>query len=683
MGDQYDLSGDCRGAQVNIKSTILGEGVAAAALPPYTPPDPPDPDTLPDPSDLPPGSRLPFGRNALFTGRVQPLLDLARRLLHDAADAAASAGAQAALVTQVVQGMGGIGKTQLAVEFAYRYGRFFQSVHWISAAVPDLVGAEIAECGRRMVLSPWPPEQPEQVERTLGAWHDERRRLVILDNLEDVQAAREWLPRLQGSGVRLMLTARRADWPGDLGLAPLRLDTFSPGESLQFLRQYLPEERAPDAELVALAERQGHLPLALELAARYIERLPRLSVPGYLGRLDDLFADPAMAGWREELGNPTGHDLDLAGTFRLSWDEVEDEDARRLFLVAGHCAPSQPIPCELLEAALQPGEAGGLGQRIGKLFRKKRPQLNLDQALSTLTGLGLLEIQDPAAGPAIHLLLAETTRSLPGASEALSALTDALATATYEATQTGLPAAFVPLRPHAEAVVPAAEAAGLDGAGTLWNELGVHLETVADYPGARAAFERGLAIDEAVYGPNHPSVARDVNHLGLVLQDLGDLAGARAAFERALAIDEAAYGPDHPSVARDVSNLGSVLKAQGDLARARATFERALDIDEAVYTPDHPSVARDVNSLGLVLQGLGDLAGSRAAFERALAIFERQLGPDHPNVATLVNNLGGVLQAQGNLAGARAAFERALSIWEAFSDPRADIARRWLASLDH
>jgi Tfp pilus assembly protein PilF len=75
---------------------------------------------------------------------------------------------------------------------------------------------------------------------------------------------------------------------------------------------------------------------------------------------------------------------------------------------------------------------------------------------------------------------------------------------------------------------------------------------------SRATFERALAIDEAVYGPEHPSVGRDVNNLGLVLAELGDLAGARAAFERALAIDEAVYGLDHPMTRLVAHNLAQL-----------------------------------------------------------------------------------------------------------------------------
>ena len=83
-------------------------------------------------------------------------------------------------------------------------------------------------------------------------------------------------------------------------------------------------------------------------------------------------------------------------------------------------------------------------------------------------------------------------------------------------------------------------------------------------------------------------MATNVNNLGIVLQALGDLPGAKAAYERALKIDEKAFGPDHPNVATDVNNLGRVLQALGDLPGAKAAFERALKIDEKAFGPDHP-----------------------------------------------------------------------------------------------
>ncbi|NLF12379.1 MAG: tetratricopeptide repeat protein, partial [Anaerolineaceae bacterium] len=488
------------------------------------------------PGELPAVSRLPFDRNALFTGRVEVLETLARGLL--------AGDGTAAVVTQAVHGMGGVGKTQAAVEFAYRYGHQFRGVHWLNAREPAGIAAEIAACGERMGLQPWPAEQPEQVAATLAAWRDGGPRLVVLDNLEDMGAAREWLLRLrQESGARVLLTARRGDWPPDLGLSLLPLAVFSAGESLAFLRRYLPAERSSDGELGALAERLGRLPLALELAGRYLAGHRRLTVGDYLARLERALDDPSMQAWKAEMGNPTGHDLDLMATFAASWavDEIGPA-ARRAFRAASWCAANETIPCTLLE------RAAGLETEA------------CDEALSQLVGLGLLAWPAGEAGPAIHPLLGEFGQAMdrlqPEGEGVLGGVAEALARLTFDANETGLPGRFAPLRAHAEAVAPAVEGARPEVASTLWNNLGFHLRMIADLAASRSALERALAIDEQAYGPEHPEVAIRVNNLGSVLRALGDLAGARAAFERALAIDEEAYGPDHPNVAIHVNNLG-------------------------------------------------------------------------------------------------------------------------------
>jgi tetratricopeptide (TPR) repeat protein len=165
--------------------------------------------------------------------------------------------------------------------------------------------------------------------------------------------------------------------------------------------------------------------------------------------------------------------------------------------------------------------------------------------------------------------------------------------------------------PHALISAEHAESlhVGFEPSGRLLEQVGAYLLRRAKFASAKSVLGRALKIDEAVYGPDHSNVARDVSNLGEVLKQQGDLAGARAHYERALRIDDAVYGSNHPNVASDVAYLGDVLREQGDVSGARVHFERALKIYESTYGLDHPGVARVVTNLGDVLleQGAGAL----------------------------------------------------------------------------
>lgn len=93
---------------------------------------------------------------------------------------------------------------------------------------------------------------------------------------------------------------------------------------------------------------------------------------------------------------------------------------------------------------------------------------------------------------------------------------------------------------------------------------------------AKTMVLRALALDEAVYGPNHPKVAIDLNNLTWVLRDLGDPTAARPLAERALAIDELAYRTDHPRVVTDLSNLAAILQDLGEHVDAHRLERRAI-----------------------------------------------------------------------------------------------------------
>lgn len=622
---------------------------------PVAPPPPPPQqqaeiplDEVPEPGYLPAGSRMPWLANADFVGRRDELLSLARGFRPGHATVIG----QSAVIT----GSGGFGKTQLAIEAVWRYGRFFAGgAFWLSFEDGAGIAGEIAACGTLLGLHPdyvhLPPD--EQVRLVLQHWHDGRPRLMVLDNCEDESLLRLWLPRIGAHSI--LVTSRCASWPGDLGLTALKLATLPRHESIRLLRRHRGDLALDDPDLDAIAHELGDLPLALHLAGFYLRRYAGIDAghpAAYLAvlRHPDLLDNASLTGGT----TPTGHDAHVARTFAASTARLDPTDAvdglaLRALVHAACLAPGEAIPRWLLAKVL------GMDWADGAV------QVALTDALRRLGDLGLMDGAEE--GPSLHRLIAAFARTIDHDSAATLATVEmAVGRAAKAQNLTGLPLPLLAWRGHLRWVAERAAERGGNNAGALLSEFGHHLIMIGDYEGAKLAAERALAINEAALGPDHPIVAILLNNLGGVLWKLGDLAGAKPLYERVLRIDEAKYGPDHPEVATDLNNLGTVLRDLGDLAAAKTYLERALKIDEAALGPDHPNVAIRLSNLGGVLRALDDPAAAKPLYQRALRIDEAEYGPDHPMVANRLNNLGSVLLDLGDRDRARAVSERALAI---------------------
>jgi tetratricopeptide (TPR) repeat protein len=610
-------------------------------------------DAVPEPGGLPPFSRRPFPHNRLFVGRDGEFRHLAQALR--------DGGAAAVGQIQALSGWGGVGKTQLASEFAWRYGRFFSGgVFWINCAEPADVPREIAQCGISLSLHSDFAGLPQETQVALvsGRWQDGLPRLLIFDNCEDPALFEAWCP--PSGDCRVLVTCRRDTWPANLGVTTLPLGVLPRPEAVTLLRRHRPDLHADNPTLDAICEELGDLPLALRLAGSYLASY-RHDTFGQPDAYLDAIREPGLLDHHSlklDGRTPTGREASVAATFTLSFERLDvadpgDKLARSLLTHAAWFAPTEPIPRWLLSRCLDIGN-------------DEAAQRTFTDALHRLAELGLVRTTD--GDPALHRLVQAFARSV-GSNDDRNTVEKVIGNAASEQNQTGLPGPLLQWQTHLRKIAKEADKRGSDRASWILNELGRHLQMIADFDGAKAAFQRVIEIDEAVYGSDHPWVATYVNNLGTVLHAKGDLDGAKAAFQRAFDIDETAYGPDNPNVARDVNNLGRVLQDEGDLDGAKAAYQRALIIDEAAYGPDHPSVAIRVNNLGLVLQDQGDLDGAKAAYQRALTIDEAAYGPDHPKVAIRVNNLGRVLHEQGDLDGAKAALLRALAITESAYGP--------------
>jgi tetratricopeptide (TPR) repeat protein len=606
------------------------------------------------PTALPPVWNVPFHRNPLFTGRDAELAALAATL---------ERGGTAA-VTQVLQGGGGVGKTSLAVEFAYRQRARFDTVWWVRAEDPATLVADYADLVRQGVAEADQADQQGLAMATRRWLEANDRWLLVLDNAGGPDArtgltaplvqVRDLLPQVVHG--QLLITSRDARWEQYGSLE--ELEVFSPQEAVAFL---LARAGAGDEQAAAaVAELLGWLPLALEQAGAYV-RETRIPLGTYLERLRQ-FPTVTLARGRPRDRDPADT---VATTWQVSLEQIRPvPGAEALLELCAFLGPEE-IPRELPAQPLDPPP-----EELAVLADEP---FAFDDAVAELRRYGLIKASEQALS--VHRLVQQVIREHldPATKAARAAAAVRLVREVFPAEHTN-PAvweAYKRLLPHALAVSDHAQALGIESEQVAWllNEAGLYLWQRADHQQARALFERALAIREAHLGQDHPDTAYSLNNLAGIWHDRGDLDTARALYERALASCEASVGPDHPAPARVLTNLGIVLRDQGDLDGARALQERALAIFEASVGPDHPAPARVLANLAELRHDHGDLDTARALYERALAIFEASVGPDRPEIAGCLQELATVLHDQGDLDGARLLHERVLAIRETHLGP--------------
>ncbi|MEK6257470.1 MAG: toll/interleukin-1 receptor domain-containing protein [Planctomycetota bacterium] len=647
------------------------------------------------PGALPKVWNIPHERNRNFTGRGELLQQLREAL---------TSGKPAALV-QALHGLGGIGKTQMAVEYAYRHRGDYDCVWWVRAEEPLTRTGDLAALAQALGLPEGNAQDQRIAVEAAKAWLSEHSGwLLVLDNVPHPNDLDGLLP--QQTNGHILITSRDPNW-GERA-TPLKVEVFERAVSVEFLLKRtqdqgsgtpnfkrrrndallenqtddrrrlkfgVPDPGPVDHAADQLAEQLGDLPLALAQAVAYMTETQTS-----LGKYLELFQKRRSDLWGKEHA-PLGRQETVALTFGLNVEKLSDLAAVELLNVCAFLAPDD-IPRSLF---VQGGK-----HLPAKLAAAVADELAFNEVLRTLRSFSLIEVTDESFS--LHRLVqavcrdrlkkprkpskkrTDSTSPKVTATERIAAAAVKLLNAAYPQdiqTNVAVWPLLQRLLPHARAAAEQAEQFGIEpnATGRLLNRVGLYLRIRAEYAEAKLTLERAIRVGETALGLEHPDLAISVNVLGRVLQELGDLPGAKQAFERVLKIVEQTFGADHPNVATGVNNLGIVLWDLGDLSGAKQAFERALKSDEQTFGPDHPSVAIRVNNLGLVLQDLGDLPGAKQAYERALKIDEQAYGPDHPKVAIRVLNLGLVLQDLGDLPGAKQAVERALKIDEQVFGP--------------
>jgi Tfp pilus assembly protein PilF len=599
------------------------------------------------PPFLPTVRNVPYRPNPHFTGRDE-LLEALRGARTDA---------QPVVLTQVLRGLGGIGKTQLALEYAYRYGATYRLVWWVRAEEPETLASDYAALAEPLNLPQKAAQEQRETIAAVKQWLEQHEGwLLILDNAPEPAAIHAYLPRTPHGHI--IITSRHFGW-GEIARA-ITVPVFPRDEAVKLLldvTQKSDSDRESRESAGVIAQTLGDLPLALAQAAAYIEATG-LDLSAYVQRLQTHLE----ALLRRGASSPE-YPATVATTWTMAFAALQDTQPAALSLLK-LCAFFAP---EDIPEALVREHASVLPAPLDAVVTD---DLHWDEALVALRHYALMEGGQTTL--AVHRLVQAITRDrLPvdertqWAEAALTCVAAAFPGGESASEPRTWPTCARYL-PHAVAAV--SHVGDTDNAARetarLLTQMGVYLDARAQFAEAKPYLERALAIREQVLGPQHPDTALSLNNLGMLLGAQGDLAGARSYLERALAIREQVLGPQHPDTATSLSSLGVLLYDQGDLAGAKPYYERALAIREQVLGPQHPDTALSLNNLGMLLGAQGDLAGAKPYWERALAIREQGLGPQHPDTATSLSNLGYLLFAQGDLAGAKPYWERALAIQE-------------------
>jgi len=645
---------------------------------------------------------VPYRRNPFFTGREE--------ILSQVYNALNSHKAAALTQAQAISGLGGIGKTQIAVEYAYRYRDSYQDILWITAFSRDTLIADFVMLAALLDLQEQQEKDQDIVVRAVKRWLSTHENwLLILDNVDDIQMVIDFLPT-QGAGNILLTTRQQA-----LGSIAQSIEVEKMGveEGVMFLlrrtrslTQNVPldklsqESQALAAKVVTTLD---GLPLALDQAGAYIEE----TCCGFSAYLD-LYRTRHKELLLRRGRLPTDHPEPVATTWSLSFQRVEQEssaaaDLLRLFVFLS----PEAIPEEIITKG-----ADELGSSLGPAASDP---LKMNTAIEVLLRYSLLRRNPEAKFMSIHRLVQAVLKDgmevdaqhlwAERAVRAINAAFPDVELETWTQCQRCLPHAQMSVSYIEEYKLDFPEAARLlnqaanylsthaqyaqaelllkqalsirqqvlvpnyrDTAFTL-NDLGVLYLTQGKYQRSEPLLQQALEIREQTLGLKDPATTTSLNNLALLYYAQGKYDLAERLYQQALSIRQSILKSDHPDIAQSLNNLAELYTVQGKYKQAEKLYIQARESQENSQGLHHPDVAKTLNNMALLYRSKGEYSLAEEFYQQALHIQERILGPNHPDVAQTLNNMARLYRAQGEYTKSQPFYQRALHIREEVFGP--------------
>ena len=572
-------------------------------------------------------------RPVFLAGRQDLLAELEARLTGDD-------GAGPRVVALI--GLGGAGKTSMALEYAHRQLDEVAVCWQLPAEDPAVLAAGFGELAAQLCAT----DRGDPVAAVHGVlaaspvpW------LLVFDNAPDRASVARFLPPA-GPG-RVLITSRNQIWPPGQAL---QVPVLDPQVAAEFL-----VGRTGDADrraALGLAGELGGLPLALEQAAAYVQASGE-SLAGYLALFRQRRADLLRRG------EPTGYSETVATTWRVAFEDLQHAapGAVGLLRLLAFCAP-EAIPLRLLLQP-RPGLAGQLGEVAPVLTPLLEDPLAASDAIAALrryslitpAGDGLVSVHRLVQAVTFDQMLAEVTSKWR---DATAALIEAAIPADTDRPETW-PSCAV-LLPHAQAALPASS----NGMARLANYLGER----GSYSAALELQQRLVHELEQAPGSEHPDALAARGNLAYWTGEAGDAAGARDQIVALLPALERVLRPDHPLTLAARANLARWTGTRGDAAGARDQYAALLSAREEALGSKDPDTLFVRHNLARWTGEAGDAAGARDQYAALLPVYEQVLRPEHPHTLTVRAGLARWTGEAGDAAGARDQYAALLPVYE-------------------
>ncbi|HEU5229135.1 MAG TPA: FxSxx-COOH system tetratricopeptide repeat protein [Ktedonobacteraceae bacterium] len=634
---------------------------------------------------------VPYHRNPFFTGREGILRSLFTQLKDDNTE-------EETYIT-ALSGLAGVGKTQLAIEYAYSHRHEYQAVLWVSADSATMLLADFGNLTHTLHLEADAQDQ-QQAIKTVQHWLEEQGSwLLIFDNVEDMEIVRSLIPA-RGQGHVLLTT--RLQTTNTLAKR-IEVDVMTPEEGTLFLlrrAKIIPANlpltaiSLPDLQTAKnLSHMMDELPLALDQAGAYIEETG-CDIVGYITRY--------QKHWLQLLqrrGSSADHPASVAATWSISFEKL-----RQINPIAATFLQF----CALLHPDAIPEEIFTATPHAATLAPIAADLLHLDSIINVLRTFSLIRRHPESNTFSLHrlvqtVLLAKMDqqtqqRLAEHLVQAVNAVFPDCMFSTWPLCHRYLPQALActKLIQQWQFVFPEAARllyqvgsylqarASYDQAAQFYQQaLEIHrrLGSTEQPEGVQCLFARAtlyevqwkaqeaeklyqevLAIRTRSLEPDDPEIAQCLNTLAMFYYKGGKYSQAEPLYLQALGIFQQKSGSQHPDTARCLSDLACLYREQGKYRQAEALQKQALLIREQVFGPEHLETATSLRNLATLYHEQGQFSRAESFYEQALTIREQKLGPDHPDVALILRGLGLLYYGQGKYFQAEEQYRRTLHI---------------------